>query len=103
MQKRTLIKKIQAIIKEFGAFTTADVQAVSSPIIASLGEVSQLAERFTHDKVVAITYDKRGDEIDEDNISYHDLTKDVLEDIYQLAENWEVECLQDEDRLGINQ
>ena len=102
MHKKTIIKKIQEIIREHGDFTTADVLAESSPCVASLGGSNQLAEEFTFDKVKVITYDKRDDEVDENNISYYDLTKDIIEQIYILAENWEVMCLQDEDRQGIN-
>jgi len=98
MQKRTIIKKIKAIIKEFGDFTTADVSAESSPSVASLGGTNQLAESFNYDKAEIVTYDRNDEEIDSDNILYEDLKKDVLEEILALAEDWEVTCLQDEDR-----
>lgn len=104
MQKKTIIKKIKAIIKEHGSFTIADVQADSSPCIASMKGATQLAESFHYDKVEAVTYElKYDEEIDSDNIPYEDLKKDVLEEILHLAENWEAECLQDEDRQGKNQ
>jgi hypothetical protein len=103
MTKKSLIKKIQVIIKEFGSFTTADVSAESSPCIGSLGGTNQLAEEFYHDKTKVICYDRNDNEVDEDNISYHDLKLDILEEIYILAQNWEAECLQNEDRQGKNQ
>jgi len=103
MQKRTIIKKIKAIIKEHGDFTTADVNAESSPCVASLKGINQLCESFNYDKVEVVTYDRNDDEIDSDYLSYEDLKKDVIEEILILAENHEAESLQDEDRQGKNQ
>jgi len=97
-KKEPLSKRIKAIIKEFGNFTTADVQAQSSPSIASLGGTNQLAESFNYDKAEIVTYDRNDEEVGNDNILYEDLKKDVLEEILALAEDWEVTCLQDEDR-----
>lgn len=100
MQKRTLIKNINKIIVKFGSFTTADVEADSSPCIASLGkDTHQLAEAFGEHKVTAITYIHET-EVDEDYISYQDLSKDVLLEILRLAEDWEAECLQTEKRIS---
>jgi hypothetical protein len=102
-QKRTLIKKIQAIIREWGGFSTADVEATSSPVIKTLGkDTCQLAERFELYKVEAVIY-VHDNETDTDYIAYKDLDRDTLEEILYLAENWEAECLQDEDRQGKNQ
>jgi hypothetical protein len=88
-QKRTLIKKIRAIISEWGGFSTADVQATSSPVIKTLGKDScQLAERFELYKVEAVIY-VHENETDTDYIKYEDLDRDVLEEILYLAQDWD--------------
>ena len=61
-QKRTIIKKIKEIIREWGSFTTADVQANSSPCISSMKGVTQLAETFKLEGVEAVTYELKHDE-----------------------------------------
>lgn len=98
MQKRTIIKKIKAIIEKHGigaeqdkCLTSAEMELESSLCIASLGSTNQLAEIFGLHKVTAITYDKQDEEIDEDYISYEDLTKDILEEILSDLENYEVD------------
>ena len=91
MQKRTIIKKIKAIIEEYGSFSTADVESESSPIINSFGKDSyQLAERFNNNGVTAVSY-VHETETDEDEILYEDLPKDVLEEILSIAEDYEVD------------
>jgi hypothetical protein len=102
-QKRTIIKQIKAIIKEHGDFTTAEINAESSPCVSSKPGRNELVESFNYDKVEVVTYDRNDEEIDSENVHYEDLSKDVLEEILILAQNWEAECLQDEDRQGKNQ
>lgn len=100
MQKKTIIKRIRKIIVEFGSFTVADVEAESSPCIASLGkDTHQLLEEFGEHKATALTY-VHETVVDEDYISYEDLDKDVLEEILLLAEMWEAEQLQTEKRIS---
>jgi hypothetical protein len=100
MQKRTIIKKIKSIIAEHGSFTTADVEANGSPCIASLGkDTHQLAEEFFQHKVKAVIY-VHETETSEDFIAYEDLSKDVLEDILLLAEDYEAEQIRTEKRCS---
>lgn len=100
MQKRTIIKKIQAIIKEHGDFTTAEINAESSPCVSSKRGRNELCESFNYDKVEVVTYDRSDEEIDSDDVLYEDLKKDVLEEILFLAEIWEAESLQTEKRCS---
>lgn len=98
-QKRTIIKKIKEIIREWGSFTIADVQASSSPCIASMKGATQLAESFNYEGVEAVTYElKHDEEIDSTKILYKDLDKDVLEEILYLAQDWDAICYKDESR-----
>lgn len=100
MQKRTVIKNINKIIVKFGSFTTADVEANSSPCIATLGkDTHQLIEEFGEHKVTAFIY-VHETVVNEEYISYEDLDKDTLEEILLLAEIWEAESLQTEKRIS---
>ena len=99
-QKRTIIKKIKAIIREHGDFTTAEINAESSPSVSSKKGRNELCESFSFDGVEVVTYDKDDEEIDSETVSYESLSKDIIEEIYILAEMYEAECLQDEDRQG---
>ena len=88
--KDEIISQIKEIIKEWGSFTTADVQAESSPLINSVSKNSfQLAERFNVDGVEAVTY-VYDNVTDNDFIPYEDLDEDVLEEILMLAEDYEI-------------
>lgn len=88
MTKINIIKKIKAIIIDYGAFTTADVEANSSPVIKSLGkDTHQLAERFDFHKVEAVIYVHES-ETGSDFILYEDLSKDTLTEILSLAKDW---------------
>lgn len=98
MQKRTIIKQINAIIKERGDFTTANVQAQSSPSIGALKGINQLAESFFYGKAEIVSYDRNDEEIDSENMNYEDMKKDVLEEILYLAQDWDAICHKDESR-----
>lgn len=88
MTKKDIIKKIKAIIADYGAFTTADVEAMSSPVIKTLGkDTCQLAERFDLHKVEAVIYVHES-ETGSDYISYEDLDKNTLTEILSLAKDW---------------
>ena len=98
-QKQKVIDRIQTIIKKWGGFTVAEVDAGSSPVITSLGNTHLLAERFEEHKVTAVLY-VNDDESDEDYINYNDLSYDVLREIEHLADIWDVQNELEEDRLS---
>lgn len=99
-QKRTIIKEIKKIIQDWGGFSTADVEANSSPVIATLGkDTHQLAERFDLHKVTVITY-VHENETDTDYVKYEDLDKDVLEEILNLAQDWDAISYKTEKRCS---
>jgi hypothetical protein len=74
--------------------------AESSPFIHSMGDSSQLAEKFYINKADTILYNKKGDEIDEDVVYYGDMEKDVLEEILILAEQYEAGEIQTKKRIS---
>jgi hypothetical protein len=86
MKKANIIKKIKTIIENYGGFTTADVEATSSPVIKTLGkDTCMLAERFELHKIEAVIY-VHENETSSDYIKYEDLKTDVLNEILELAE-----------------
>ena len=96
-----MIQNIKRIIEEYGAFSTFDVSADSSPVIGTLGSAFMLAEYFNLHSVDGYLY-LNGDENERDieEISYEDLSEDCLGEIEILAQNWEAENLQTEKRIS---
>ena len=91
MNKKQLITAIKNIIQNHGSFSIADIEAESSPVIASIGkDVHQLAESFNFDGVKAVTY-VHETETSEELIAYENLKKDILDEILTLA--WDFEEL----------
>jgi len=96
MTKKAKIEKIKRIIKnEFGGSTTTfELEAESSPCISSVGtnkmNVSTLVETFNEDDVEIVTYNNET-EIAYDNLSYDELSEDIIDEIYLLLENKLVE------------
>ena len=87
-KKDTLIKKIKAIIEDYGAFNTGDVEATSSPVYTTMGKNScALIEGFGN-KNVGITMYIHETETGSDSAVYEDLAVDTLEEILELAEQW---------------
>lgn len=89
MQKRTIIKKIKAIIQNIGYTTTADMKSGSSPVHRSIGKNHfELAEGFG-EQVKIVEYVGET-EITEYELKYEDLDKDTLEEILFELETYEV-------------
>lgn len=94
MQKRTIIKKIQNIILNYGTFDVAEVQADCSPCVTAPGNHTHLAEYFELDFVKVNVYAPNGvsgDPIDDYELKYEELSKDVLEEILFLADLYETD------------
>lgn len=97
--QRSCHKKIQAIIKEFGDFTTADIEASCDVSIPVIGNHIHLASRFYYDKADVEVYEDGGEnEIDEYDLNYWDMDIDTLTEVLEYANQYEAVSLQDEDR-----
>ena len=97
--KEAVIRKIQAIIKEFGDFTTADIEASCDVSIPVIGNHIHLASRFYYSKADVEVYEDGGEnEIDEYDLNYWDMDIDTLTEVLEYANQYEAVCLQDEDR-----
>jgi len=90
MQKRTIIKNIKGIILKHGSFSVAEVGGESSPCVESIGNTIVLAESFDSNCATLVTY-VNDEEVDENYVVYHELSKDVLEEILIIAEMYEVD------------
>jgi len=97
MTKEEEIVEIKRILREHceGSTSTCELKASSSPCISSTGtnkqNVSVLVERFNSYNVETVTY-LNETEITEDEVDYEDLSEDVINEIYQLLEDYETEC-----------
>lgn len=104
IQKNKLIADIQKIVREFGSFTTADIESSCDISIPVLGNHIHLANHFHYDKADVEVYEDGGEnEIDSYSLSYRDMEIEQLEEVLLYAQDWEEICLQDEDRQGVNQ
>lgn len=94
MTKQKKIEEIKRIIGDWGSTDVCELEADHSPCISSTGNkrnISVLAERFSVDDVEVVTY------IDETEIGsefweYEKLSEEVIDDIYSLIEQYEVDC-----------
>jgi hypothetical protein len=91
MKKIDLIKKINAIIEEYGSFSTGEVMADHSPCINSQGNIVSLAEYFDVDSADIEVYDgasSSSDSISSYTEKYENMSKAVLEEILELANQY---------------
>ena len=97
--KNKLIDDIQKIVKEFGSFTTAYINADCDVSIPTIGNHIHLAYNFNYDYADVDVYEDGGEnEIDSYSLSYRDMEIEQLQEVFEFAQQWEAECLQDEDR-----
>jgi hypothetical protein len=96
MQKRTIIKRIQKIIQEWGAFGSGEVEGslgeTYSPCVNSMGGLVGLAEYFKLNEVEVNVYEPESfssDPIHTYTEAYENLSKDALEDILNLCEQYD--------------
>lgn len=91
-KKERLIERIRTIIEQDGSFTTADVMAMSSPIVKTMGKNSyMLAERFGKNGADCEIY-VHDTNTESDTVEYEDMSTNLLEEILSLAEEWSVIC-----------
>jgi hypothetical protein len=89
--KQYIIAQINDIIREYGTFTVADVEAESSPYLDTKGKLSHLAEEFMDGTCVVYVYDPTShssDEVDSYDEFYEEFSKEQLEYILELAKMW---------------
>jgi len=84
-ERQSKIEHIKKVLRTWGMTSTAELELSSSPVYNN----SALVEEFTEDNVRVITYD---DElgIDEDNVLYEDLSDDLIDEIYEIIDQYDV-------------
>ena len=99
MNKQETIKTIRKIISNWGSpITDADMELISSPVINLMGKDHfSLAESFHLDYVGLTTYVH---EIvtDETDMSYEDLSEDILEEILESLKTYDEYMLKTMDK-----
>lgn len=107
MQKRTIIKRIQKIIQEWGAFGSGEVEGsmgeTYSPCVNSMGGLVGMAEYFNLNNIVVYVYEPESfssDPIHTYSEPYEKLSKDVLLEILDIAEAYDVDQWKTEKRIS---
>lgn len=107
MQKKKIIKRIQRIIQEWGAFGSGEVEGsmgeTYSPCVNSMGCAVALAEYFKLNEVDVNVYNSDSfscDPIHTYTEVYWNLSKDVLEDILNLCEQYDAIQYKTEKRIS---
>ena len=97
MRKPTIIKNIKRIIEKWGAFGSGEVECslgeTYSPCVNSMGGLVALAEYFNLNEVEVNVYDPESfssDAMHTYTVSYEDLSKDALEEILDLCDQYDV-------------
>lgn len=99
-ERQEVIDRIRNLIELNGSFTTADVQAASSPVINAVNRNHYiLAERFHKDSCEGFEY-VHETETGSDDYEYQGLDLDVLQEILFLAEDWDTICYKTEKRCS---
>ena len=91
MKKADLIARIKEVIKAYGDFSVSDVEADYSPCVNTMGNLVALAEGFTPTMVEINVYEPEGfssDSMQTYTLEYNELTKEILQEIYNLAKAW---------------
>ena len=94
MQKRTIIKRIKTIIENYGTFNIGEVDGADGICVNEMGELVALAEYFNGTTIEVNIYDPNSfssDPISDYELTYEQLSKDILEEILSVAELFEVD------------
>jgi hypothetical protein len=100
MTKRTIIKKIRTIIKEFGSFNISEVEHEENILLRAIKkDHTLLIEGFEYNGVKVTEY-VHETETDTFNIYFEDVKVSILEEVLRICENYEAEMLKTEKRIS---
>jgi hypothetical protein len=92
--KEGKIRRIKSILENWGNTTSGELQLDHSPLKSSIGEgksgVVELVEYFNHSDIGTIVYQNE-QEIDENFYSYEELDEDLIDEILNVMENYDVD------------
>jgi len=90
MKREQFISEIKSIIDKWGGVTTCDLQLESSPVYNTFGKDHiQLVERFNRNSVTIVSYIHET-EVDEFDVDYDQLSEELLYDIYDILDQYNV-------------
>ena len=90
MAKTEIINDINKILKKHGNTTIGELELDCSPCYSHVGEMSALVEGFRQKYVEVVVY-VDGNEVAEDWIDYELLSSDLLDEIYEIIVDYEIE------------
>ena len=95
------IRYIKKVINDWGNTSCCELELDHSPCITSTGNgggnVCELVEQFNADSVETIVYDDDV-EVEYNTYSYEDLSDDIIDEIWDIMEQYEAISLKDESR-----
>ena len=103
MQKKTIIKKIKRVITEWGAFGSGEVPMGNGVSMGTMGDLVAIGEYFNSKTIEVQVFDTgsmSSDSIHTYEVSYEDLSADILAEILELVEQYEADQLQTEKRIS---
>ena len=92
MEKKTIIKKIKSIIEKHEPFSIGEVEIADGICVSEMGNFIALAEYFNNSTIEVNVYNINSmscDSIDDYELTYEELDKDILEQILFVAELFE--------------
>jgi hypothetical protein len=94
MKKQEIINKIRSIIVNYGSFSIGEVDGANGICVNEMGKFVALAEYFNSTTVEIKVYEPSSfssDEIDSYELTYDELTTEVLEEILFTADLYETD------------
>lgn len=94
MQKKTIIKRIKSIIEKHETFSIGEVDGADGICINGMGNLVALVEYFNGTTIEVNIYDANSfssDPIDDYELTYEELDKEILEQILFVAELYETD------------
>lgn len=88
------IRFIKKVLDDWGATNCAELELDHSPSMNSMsdGNISEVIESFDVDGVDTIVYDDEV-ELEWNNYNYEELSDDIIDEIYDIMEQYEIEQL----------
>ena len=94
MEKQEIINKIQSIIENYGTFSIGEVEDANGICVNGMGNLVAVAEYFNGTTIEVNIYDANSfssDPIDDYELTYEELDKEILEQILFVAELYEAD------------
>ncbi len=99
--KSEKIRYIKEVLGEWGSTSSGELELEHSPCLnMGGGKVRELVERFYFDNVETVIYDGMI-ELEYNNYFYEELPDNIIDEIYEIMEDYEADMLKTEKRCSI--